>query len=360
MGCDGGTIPKRHELVKTRAKSPTPDKIAQAKAKWECCALSKEPLRAPLVGCNLGRLYNKEKVIEFLLNRKAFGDGDILADHITSMKDVIDLNLTPNPESDEKESSTMHGSTRETVKKAQWICPVTMKEMNGKYRFSFLTTCGCVISEQAMKEVPSTTCLRCNKPYDATTDVIPIHTTIPAEIIKLQERVEKLKAEKAAVEAAKKAAKLAKKAAKVAAASGGLVAHAGGLTADDTTKDNLVVNPDDISSRKRKLEQDGDVKATVSATINGSEPSAKKPATATATTAAATTASTKRPSPPTTNSRANINVNMPNLSHLQGSRAVASQSDAIKSLYASSNEDKGKKPKGNFLTMGTFTRYAAY
>jgi hypothetical protein len=39
-----------------------------------------------VVACLLGRLYNKERVIEFLLNRKAFGEGEVTTAHINSMK----------------------------------------------------------------------------------------------------------------------------------------------------------------------------------------------------------------------------------------------------------------------------------
>jgi hypothetical protein len=47
-----------------------------------------------------------------------------------------------------------------------------MKEMNGKYRFVYLDTCGCVMSEQAMKEVPSKTCIKCTKPYEAVNVIV--------------------------------------------------------------------------------------------------------------------------------------------------------------------------------------------
>jgi len=47
-----------------------------------------------------------------------------------------------------------------------------MKEMNGKYRFVYLDTCGCVMSELAMKEVPSKTCIKCTKPYEAANVIV--------------------------------------------------------------------------------------------------------------------------------------------------------------------------------------------
>lgn len=71
MGCDGGTIPKRHELVKGPKKVEKVDKDAELVAQWNYCTLSQEVLRRPIVACELGRLYNKDAVIEFLLDKSA-------------------------------------------------------------------------------------------------------------------------------------------------------------------------------------------------------------------------------------------------------------------------------------------------
>ena len=92
MGCDGGTIPTRGELVKTKKKPEKLSKDAQLASRWRHCALSQQPLRAPIVACQLGRLYNKEVVIEALLG------GDKPADlaHVSSLKDVkVSLALRP-------------------------------------------------------------------------------------------------------------------------------------------------------------------------------------------------------------------------------------------------------------------------
>lgn len=39
-------------------------------AAWHCCALSEEPLGNDVVACGLGRLYNREAVLEHLLARQ--------------------------------------------------------------------------------------------------------------------------------------------------------------------------------------------------------------------------------------------------------------------------------------------------
>ena len=55
MGGDGGSIPRRVELVRSRKKKETAEKIAVDAAKWKHCALSQQPLRQPIVACQLGR-----------------------------------------------------------------------------------------------------------------------------------------------------------------------------------------------------------------------------------------------------------------------------------------------------------------
>ena len=57
MGCDGGTIPKRHELVKTAKKGEQKDKDMDRSAKWTSCTISQQELTTPIVMCELGRLY---------------------------------------------------------------------------------------------------------------------------------------------------------------------------------------------------------------------------------------------------------------------------------------------------------------
>lgn len=39
-----------------------------------------------MVSCALGKLYNKDAMIEFLLDRSIFGDGEKICGHIRSLK----------------------------------------------------------------------------------------------------------------------------------------------------------------------------------------------------------------------------------------------------------------------------------
>ncbi|CAO3648302.1 unnamed protein product [Cunninghamella blakesleeana] len=116
------------------------------------------------------------------------------------MKDTIKLNLTPNPSNNDNNnndnnnnndsnhglengsstSATLVGSLEKELK-SQFICPVSMKEMNGKHRFVYLDSCGCVFAEQTLKEVNSKECLSCGKPFDSTNS-ITINPTNQTEI----------------------------------------------------------------------------------------------------------------------------------------------------------------------------------
>ena len=86
MGNDGGSIPDRRDLVRNKPKAEQADKANQTRARWFYCALSKRKLQEPIVSCALGKVYNKDAILEFLLDRSTFGDGDTICGHIRSLK----------------------------------------------------------------------------------------------------------------------------------------------------------------------------------------------------------------------------------------------------------------------------------
>lgn len=187
MGCDGGTIPKRHELVKGPKKVEKVDKNAELAAKWKYCALSQEKLRRPIVACELGRLYNKDAVIEYLLDKSAERPNIEVAAHIRGIKDVKELNLTDNP-AWEGERRNTKGDCYEDMHCAMFICPVVGLEMNGKHKFCFLQTCGCVFSDRAIREVKTEICHKCGDPFQDD-DIVVLNGT-KEEQEKLQKTME--------------------------------------------------------------------------------------------------------------------------------------------------------------------------
>ncbi|XP_019952477.1 replication termination factor 2 [Paralichthys olivaceus] len=187
MGCDGGTIPKRHELVKGPKKVEKADKNAELAAKWKYCALSQEKLRRPIVSCDLGRLFNKDAIIEYLLDKTTERPNTETVTHIRGIKDIKELNLTDNPEW-EGERRNAKGDRYEDINCGMFICPVVGLEMNGKHRFCYLQTCGCVFSERALKEVKTEICHKCGDPFKHE-DIVFLNDT-KEEVEKLRERME--------------------------------------------------------------------------------------------------------------------------------------------------------------------------
>ena len=193
MGCDGGTIPKRDELVKTKKKPEEKDKQADSIGKWKYCFLSSEKLRKPIVSCDLGRLYNKESIIQYLLEKET--NPNVFVKHIRNLKDVKELNLTEKFNYEER--LVEDGQYIDTLD-SKFICPVVGLEMNGKYKFCYLKSCGCVLSERALREVRSDACHKCDKPYEEQ-DIIVINGSeeeINQQRVKMEERRAKEKLEK--------------------------------------------------------------------------------------------------------------------------------------------------------------------
>ncbi|XP_029947878.1 replication termination factor 2 isoform X2 [Salarias fasciatus] len=191
MGCDGGTIPKRHELVKGPKKVEKADKNAELAAKWKHCALSQEKLRRPIVSCELGKLYNKDAIIEYLLDKSAERPNTEAVAHIRGTRDIKELNLTDNPEW-EGERRNAKGDKYEDVHCGMFICPVVGLEMNGRHRFCYLQTCGCVFSDRALKEVQTEICHKCGDPF-TNADIVVLNGT-KEEVEKLKEKMEERRA----------------------------------------------------------------------------------------------------------------------------------------------------------------------
>jgi len=298
MGNDGGSIPDRRDLVRNKPKAEQADKANQTRARWFFCALSKRKLQEPIVSCALGKLYNKDSILEYLLDKSAYGDGEEICGHIRSLKDVKTLKLTPNP-------APLSASASDE-ERPQFVCPLTLKEMNGAQPFVYISTCGDVFSQAGLKTVSSSSssssasppphdtepdkeektkqldiCPQCATKYDKTEDVLLLNPS-PSEEESMRAKMEQRR----------------------------------------------LAEPPKTKSKKRKVPTDADA-----------APPSKKP--------------THKPHT--------------NPSILAASRAVTSSlaaeeakrkagmSEAVKSLYTSKD---GPKRKETFMTMGTFTRYA--
>jgi len=203
MGCDGGTIPTRDELVRVKKKPEQKDKNSELAFKWRHDAVSQELLGRRVVACELGRLYNKETVLEILLDRTKYEEVGGIIDHIRSLKDIKELKLTENP--DGRQGGAEKGDMYIDPSRADYICPVVGVGMSGKYRFCFIWSCGCVLSERALRQVKSEVCHKCGAAYSEE-DVIVLNGSEDD----LQVMGAKMEARRARVKAQKKTKKAQK------------------------------------------------------------------------------------------------------------------------------------------------------
>lgn len=157
-------------MVKTK-KGPLEtgqiDESEILRARWTRCFISKEPLQKPIVACPLGRLYNKDAVINFLINKNDHDESSLQQEleHIKSLKSLINCQLKSNPKASNLEDTDF------------FVCPVTLREMNGKCKFYVTRGCGCVFSESALTQFSDTkSCLVCERPdFVAKRDLIPLY-----------------------------------------------------------------------------------------------------------------------------------------------------------------------------------------
>lgn len=156
--------------------------------------MTQQRLQEPIVLCGLGRLYSKQNVIEQLLEKDKMPEA---AKHIKNMKDIKQLNLTPNPAFTEEDKTEGLLDTRH----APYICKLIGLEMSGKFRFVALWSCGCVMSERALKEIKgssSGTCPLCQNPFSVE-DVVVLNASdedLELMKIKMEMRQTKKKADK--------------------------------------------------------------------------------------------------------------------------------------------------------------------
>ena len=145
-------------MIKTKKRALRDKKQDELIARWFYCALSNHELRRPIMGCELGRLYNKEELITALLDKPNKPQS---IEHIRGLKDIRELKLTANKSFDRKALEKAEGYI--DYQNSEFICPVLGVEMNGHYSFVFLWSCGCVFSERALKELKTNSCLVCGQ-----------------------------------------------------------------------------------------------------------------------------------------------------------------------------------------------------
>jgi hypothetical protein len=157
MGNDGGSIPKRSELVKEAAKALTTAQIKEAQTEqqeyaWSTDPLTRKPLARPVVSDAAGVLYNKDSIIEFLLKeeddaekaemKKVGGVKDselgTFGDRVKGLKDVVEVQKTLGE---------------------KWKCPITGERLGLGSKAVYIVPCGHAFAGSVVKEVAENVCL---------------------------------------------------------------------------------------------------------------------------------------------------------------------------------------------------------
>ena len=108
------------------------------------CAVSQRPLAPPNATCDLGYLYNKEDLMERMLNKTLPPDQA----HITSLRCVFDVTLCANPNFKGTAQAHVAAGDEDEV---PFQCPVSGVPMNGRHPFRFIKATGQVVSERALQ-----------------------------------------------------------------------------------------------------------------------------------------------------------------------------------------------------------------
>ena len=198
MGNDGGSIPKRRELVKSAARTPTVSELKATALESLSHAWSHDPLTSDLLNFESlvsdwrGHLYNYETILNALVPKDdddttspALVNGEspesrFASTGIRSLRDIVKLKFKRYEPPDSKEREI-------------WACPVSLKELGPSTKAVYLVPCGHVFAEAAVKHMQEETCPECSEPFKPS-DVIPILPTEQTDIERLMARMDNLKA----------------------------------------------------------------------------------------------------------------------------------------------------------------------
>jgi hypothetical protein len=146
MGGDGGVIASQRKFIRGAKDPDAVEEVKHVKQqqimKSQICAQSSNRLEEPIVACELGHLFNKESILNALLEKSM----NPVFSHIRGLKDVKTLIFTPNPK-----YSVANEHDGEYPSK--FVCPITGMEFNGIVPFVVLWTSGVVLSDKAIREI---------------------------------------------------------------------------------------------------------------------------------------------------------------------------------------------------------------
>ncbi|KAJ1324784.1 replication termination factor 2 [Microdochium nivale] len=215
MGNDGGSIPKRHELVREAARAKNSSELKATLLEnlahlWAFCPLTSEPLAFDsTVSDARGRLYNYESILQCLAPDAAapLPEGqtaEFERTGIKGLKDIVRLKFHVRKGDD--------GDKGKSKGKEVRACPISMKELGSEsspVKAVYVVPCGHVFAEVAIRETTGLgsssnagsgkdaeegdkQCPECSGAF-VERDVISILPTDESEVQRLAKRSDELK-----------------------------------------------------------------------------------------------------------------------------------------------------------------------
>ncbi|EGW35318.1 uncharacterized protein SPAPADRAFT_58542 [Spathaspora passalidarum NRRL Y-27907] len=182
MGADGGTIAKRKDLINVHSsldkKNSTGIGYDNELTLLNSCGISAFPLHTksndPIVGDYKGRLYLKEKILQYLIDSKQSKSRvNPKLSHITSLKDICDVKIE-----------------WDTSDEPRIRCPIT-KISSAKSTYAYLRPCGCLMSSKVITELNQNNskgkCPNCDATFSSDCDVVIVNPLGKEEYNKLNE-----------------------------------------------------------------------------------------------------------------------------------------------------------------------------
>jgi len=150
MGGDGGSIPTRRCLVKYKKKQNKKDAREENISRYGFCQLTANRLKRPIVISRLGKLYNKDAVLNFLVEYAQSEKTEEISqkiDGLVKMKEFYECELTDNAD-----YSDLNVPGTSFLNDFPFICPVAALAFNGAQPFVYGTTSKQLVSEKALRE----------------------------------------------------------------------------------------------------------------------------------------------------------------------------------------------------------------
>ncbi|KAI0453709.1 Rtf2 RING-finger-domain-containing protein [Xylaria acuta] len=209
MGNDGGSIPKRRELVKEAARLPTTSEMKATALEslahaWTTCPISSEPLDPHNTVVDFrGRLYNYETVLRCLMPSSSSS--------ATDAEDGMEIQSSSSEQEAAEFARSGIRSLKDVVKlkfglrrgDGVRICPLALKELGPGAHAVYVVPCGHVFTDIVMRELlmvdqrrnpfgRTSSCTQCGEEF-AMRDMMPILPENEADAEKCVARMEELR-----------------------------------------------------------------------------------------------------------------------------------------------------------------------